>query len=642
MNNVIIYVFLITLIRYITSRQIISVQRQTHEADNDIVEYDCGAGIATPNLCGENSFKIDGCRCKCHRYSVFKISENKCTIFTTVNRFLLSTEDNIINKDKISKYSPQELRSGIKLHYCFNSNSCTSAFNSCNINTADIDKLEVTPLWTRSADATISINDQNVLMILSSAPSYDGFLLRLNIVCLQTEQPSQQFSGELLIEVAGTVQVQSLTTTSRPKTSTSTKITSTSTKTITTTLPTTTTPSTTKPSKTSTTTPSPIITTVSQTTTTPKTAPASTTSSKFNTNTKEPVKITTTSTIQTTRNQSKGNSSATTVKEKVGKEDSKMFLLIVILPSALVFLFLLCIVLLLCRKCQLKRRNKKRRSEPVSLFQPTTPVFLVDRGGRADISFIGISDPLYDLYHYGKGSRPVKSLYAQIGKKLRKKNRSVEGSLDDGYITDESDYRKKFAHFPPDLYSCPGSIISLNEPDYKIPEDINYLANHRPPPYSSYHKTSVYQRNSFQNKENTENNIPSRNSILKKHYSDFDEEETFSSFKKILSEDSFKGGEENSFNEENAYDQVGMILQSSLFNSSVNSFYDEIYNKVTEEKDVIDPSTLYSKPIKIKKNTKDEKEDVDEIQILVDDKTNRVKLARQKKIQSHDNKGFKK
>lgn len=52
------------------------------------------------------------------------------------------------------------------------------------------------------------------------------------------------------------------------------------------------------------------------------------------------------------------------------------------------------------------------------------------------------------------------------------KHNKSNGSLDEGYTTDDNyDYRR-FAAFPKDLYDEPGSIVSsLEEPEYRIPED---------------------------------------------------------------------------------------------------------------------------------------------------------------------------
>ena len=92
-----------------------------------------------------------------------------------------------------------------------------------------------------------------------------------------------------------------------------------------------------------------------------------------------------------------------------------MLLIYIITPSAVALVIILCIIAILCRRCSRRRRRRKHRSEPVSLFQPTTPVFLVDRR-RSDLAFTGISDPLYDLSNDSKKAVTMKHLYAQVGK----------------------------------------------------------------------------------------------------------------------------------------------------------------------------------------------------------------------------------
>ena len=87
--------------------------------------------------------------------------------------------------------------------------------------------------------------------------------------------------------------------------------------------------------------------------------------------------------------------------------------------------------------------------------------------------------------------------YISAGKKIKKKSKesSSSGSLDDGYNTGEEDYNRSFSAFPPDLCSYIGSDISLNEPEYRIPEDLNYLGDNWPPSNSSYCQTSTNNGN---------------------------------------------------------------------------------------------------------------------------------------------------
>ena len=92
-----------------------------------------------------------------------------------------------------------------------------------------------------------------------------------------------------------------------------------------------------------------------------------------------------------------------------------MLLIYIITPSAVALVIILCIIALLCRRCSRRQRRRKHRSEPVSLFQPTTPIFLVDRR-RSDLAFTGISDPLYDLSNDSKKAVTMKHTYAQVGK----------------------------------------------------------------------------------------------------------------------------------------------------------------------------------------------------------------------------------
>ena len=87
--------------------------------------------------------------------------------------------------------------------------------------------------------------------------------------------------------------------------------------------------------------------------------------------------------------------------------------------------------------------------------------------------------------------------YTSTGKKIKKKNKesSSSGSLDDGYNTGDEDYNKSFSAFSRDLGSYIGSDISLNEPEYRIPEDLNYLGGNQPHSNSPYCQTSACNGN---------------------------------------------------------------------------------------------------------------------------------------------------
>ena len=170
--------------------------------------------------------------------------------------------------------------------------------------------------------------------------------------------------------------------------------------------------------------------------------------------------------------------------------------------------------------------------------------------------------------------------------------------------------------FPTDLYSFPDSVVSLNEPEYRIPEDLNYLADNQPPPYASYHQTSVYRKHGYETKKE----IPQR------RYRDFPEDR-FSSFK--------SRSEENLNKRDSQYDEVGAILQNQVYNSNRDSFYDEVQSDTSRETDI---SSFYTKPLK-KLSKKIIKEKDKETKVLFE-KDKHVNIVKKQSMNSQENEGY--
>ncbi|XP_057296846.1 uncharacterized protein LOC130625761 isoform X2 [Hydractinia symbiolongicarpus] len=173
-----------------------------------------------------------------------------------------------------------------------------------------------------------------------------------------------------------------------------------------------------------------------------------------------------------------------TTDQQADSKKKSMEVLIVAVVLA-IFLIISC-VLLVCmfrRWREAKQQTNRHNSEPQFSFEPTTPVFLVPNDGSKKLP-AGEEDKLREPAinvrsppEEKKKDSSIRQLYASIDKffKLSKKRKS-NGSLDEGYTTDDNyDYRR-FAAFPKELYDEPGSVISSSdEPDYKIPED--FVAN---------------------------------------------------------------------------------------------------------------------------------------------------------------------
>lgn len=171
------------------------------------------------------------------------------------------------------------------------------------------------------------------------------------------------------------------------------------------------------------------------------------------------------------------------------KKDKNM--LLIIITSVLGAFLLFSCILALCfyhrwRNAKKQRTNDHSMVEPSSLYKSETPVFLIGREGpcfpksrlnsqSTDGRATASDTNLYNMEkREKKKTKSIKQMYASIDKFLKvkpTKNKS-NGSLDEGYTTDDNyDYRR-FAAFPKDLYDDPGSIISsLDEPEYRIPED---------------------------------------------------------------------------------------------------------------------------------------------------------------------------
>ena len=97
------------------------------------------------------------------------------------------------------------------------------------------------------------------------------------------------------------------------------------------------------------------------------------------------------------------------------EDDKKMLLVYIIASSILSFLIALCIVILIYRRCRRKQTKQKRCSDPVSAFQPTSPVFLIDSQG-SNFGFTEVCDPIYDQYHHSKKGVTIRNFYAHVGK----------------------------------------------------------------------------------------------------------------------------------------------------------------------------------------------------------------------------------
>lgn len=97
------------------------------------------------------------------------------------------------------------------------------------------------------------------------------------------------------------------------------------------------------------------------------------------------------------------------------EDDEKMQLVCIIVPSILLLLIAPCIVILIHRSCSRKQTKRKHCSDPVSTFQPTSPVFLIDSGG-SNFAFTEVCDPIYDEYHHSKKGVTIRNLYAHVGK----------------------------------------------------------------------------------------------------------------------------------------------------------------------------------------------------------------------------------
>uniref|UniRef100_A0A7M6DN00 Uncharacterized protein n=2 Tax=Clytia hemisphaerica TaxID=252671 RepID=A0A7M6DN00_9CNID len=258
-------------------------------------------------------------------------------------------------------------------------------------------------------------------------------------------------------------------------------------------------------------------TTTTTTTTSPTTKDQTSYSTTRSTN-KSLISLTTTSKTATTtgldNNTIRSTSKDTTVAPSDGKNsashhtntnkndgDMNKKVLIIVSTVLGVFLFISCI-LVLCfyyrwKKAKKQRSNEHSMSVPSFFFQPETPVFLIGADGSHDKNKrsttkdkksqrasttnsrrVATSDPNLYSTPVVTGREPkkagsIRQIYASIDKFLKpsRHNKSNE-TLDEGYTTDDNyDYRR-FAPFSKELYDEPGSIISsLDEPEYRIPED---------------------------------------------------------------------------------------------------------------------------------------------------------------------------
>lgn len=92
-----------------------------------------------------------------------------------------------------------------------------------------------------------------------------------------------------------------------------------------------------------------------------------------------------------------------------------MLLVYIIVSSIFSFAIAPCIVILIYRRCSRKQTKRKRCSDPVSAFKPTSPVFLIDSKG-SNFAFTEVCDPIYDQYHHSKKGVTIGNLYAHVGK----------------------------------------------------------------------------------------------------------------------------------------------------------------------------------------------------------------------------------
>jgi len=677
------FLIFITYLYIIKAQTIKSVTRTT---SSNIVELAICGNIW--QVCSSLSAYSDGpCKCKCNYGRVFIMQDKKCNKLKLNPSYTIS--NGVVNLENlVPKLTSSQLQAGIDIQYC--TSVCTRNTGDCKIvrEQSYIDQENRVPLWSFTEDMDFSIKKTdtvNKLQLMNATEKYNGLLLNIHISCLLPDNTMVRQNA--MFENQGTFTVPASTTTTTTTSTTSTTTlepitTSTTTSptvvsitanttVLSTTSNTTIASTSTKPTAASTTTKKAVASTtttptvvstvtkptiVSNTTTqsvtkatvstVSKTIPSSlnisttagsstktTFQSNTTINTNKPTKTndeTLSTTTQTTLTTPLVIVTAAS-KSQTGSSGKDEYMLIIIVPISFAILFALCCLLCVCCKSKRDEKSRKRPSEPVSLFQPTTPVFLVSNGDRQTMRaarnfespFSMINDPLYELPPEGKKGGTVRGLYAQIDKFLKKKKRSsIDGSLDDGYITDDNyDYRR-FAAFPSDMYSFPGSTISLNEPDYRIPEDIDTVQIHqqRPPPYSSYHHTaeSVFKT------QNSNYATPKKKSSLKKKKvfddtcydtNSYYERPDFNSLTKLkIDDNTLSIKKKRSFfidvddkntsesdSDEHPYDEVGEVLKNKRISflqqeSSMESIYDDPDIVIVNRKR--DVSLKYSKPNK--------------------------------------------
>eukprot|EP00111_Clytia_hemisphaerica_P007990 TCONS_00023208-protein len=390
-------------------------------------------------------------------------------------------------------------------------------------------------LWEDEDQVDFEVANQHQLMLkASTGRTYTGLLLKIGLSCdiKNEEEVKKSFvmfamGGSYIVPPPTLTTTTSLSPATTPTTQSKTPSTSSKTFSTTTTTPS---PATTLPTlskttlqknqKLSTKETTKLTTTQqtsSKTTTILPTTKDQTSYSTTPSTNKSLIPLTTSKTATTTgldNNTTRNTSKDTTVAPSDGKNsashhtntnnndgDMNKKVLIIVSTVLGVFLFISCI-LVLCfyyrwKKAKKQRSNEHSMSIPSFFFQPETPVFLIGADGSHDKNKrsttkdkksqrasttnsrrVATSDPNLYSTPVVTGREPkkagsIRQIYASIDKFLKpsRHNKSNE-TLDEGYTTDDNyDYRR-FAPFSKELYDEPGSIISsLDEPEYRIPED---------------------------------------------------------------------------------------------------------------------------------------------------------------------------